>query len=77
MISFMAYFHCRTRIWIHTQTWIPIQCRVFPLVEILDSDPLIEMYVIGTKVCLWDRDPSIHLGKGSESESESVETCSA
>ena len=24
-----------------------------------DSDPLIEMYVIGTEICPWDRDPSL------------------
>ena len=23
-----------------------------------DSDPLIEMYVVGTKICPWDRDMS-------------------
>ena len=41
----------------------------------LDSDPQTEMYVIGTEICPWDRDPSLngystHLGKGSESESK-------
>ena len=25
----------------------------------LDSDPLIEMYVIGTEICPWDGDPSL------------------
>ena len=24
-----------------------------------DSDPLIEMYVIGMEICPWDRDPSL------------------
>ena len=37
-----------------------------------DSDPLIEMYGIGMEICPW-----VHLGKGSESKSKSVETCSA
>ena len=40
-----------------------------------DCDPLIEMYVLEMEICPRDRDP--HLGKGSKSESESVETCSA
>ena len=35
-----------------------------------DSDPLIEMYVIGKMICPYNR-YSNHLGKGSESESES------
>ena len=25
----------------------------------LDSDPLIEMYVIGMEICPWDRDPTL------------------
>ena len=50
----------------------------FSTVSDLDSDPLIEMYVIGTEICFWDRDTSLkgystHLGKGSGSESESGE----
>ena len=40
-----------------------------------DSDPLIEMYV-GTEICP-KNGYSTHLGKGFESETESMETCSA
>ena len=51
---------------------------LFPLTDIgsdSDSDPLIEMHVIGMEIGPWDGDPqngySNHLGKGSKSESES------
>ena len=26
-----------------------------------DSDPLIEMYVIGMEICHWNRDPSLNM----------------
>ena len=27
-----------------------------------DSDPMIEMYVMGTEICPWDRDLSLKMG---------------
>ena len=54
--QFMAYFHCWTQIRIQTQTQIPVLCRIFSIGSDSNSDPLIEMYVIGTEICLWDRD---------------------
>ena len=52
--ALMAYFHCRTR----TRTRIPVLCKFFPLVQI-QTDPLVEMYVIGTETCPWNRDSSL------------------
>ena len=55
----MAYFHCRSRIRIPTQRRIPVLCRIFALVSDSDSEPLIELYVIGMEICSWDGDPSL------------------
>ena len=68
----MAYFYCRTRFQIQTQTW-----QDFPIGSELDFDPLIEMYVIGTEIChlgkkyfpkmgtvtIWERDPNLSPGQ--------------
>ena len=78
----ISYIHCRT---LDSDSDLDtdsctIQC--FSIGSDSDSDPLIKMYVIGTEICPWDRDPSLKwiqypLEKGSESAPESVETCSA
>ena len=52
----MAYFHCRTRIRIRTQDRFLYYAGLSIGLD-LDSDPLIEMYVIGTEVSPWDGDP--------------------
>ena len=56
----MAYFHCRTLI----RTLIPVLCS-FYIGSDSDSDPLIEMYLIGRRsvlkmgtVTIWERDPN-------------------
>ena len=36
-------------------TQIPVPYRIFSIGSDSDSDPLIEMYVIGVEICPWDR----------------------
>ena len=67
----MAYFHSQTRI------WIPVLCRDFSIGSDSDYDPLIEMYVTGTRdlslgqrfipemgtVPIWERDLNLNLSQ--------------
>ena len=47
MFIFMAYFHCWTQIRIQTRDTDSCTMQDFSIALDLDSDPLIEMYVIG------------------------------
>ena len=50
--SIMAYLHCRTgHAFLHYAD--------FSIDSDSDSDPLIEMYVMGMEICSWDGDMSL------------------
>ena len=55
----VAYSHWRMQTRIPTRTQDSCTMQKFHIGSDSDSDPLIEMYVVGIEICPWDREMSL------------------